>query len=104
MTIDDGIDEMTSYVDPVEVVASHADDQWIEAARGVIRHMSDGFDFIAEDIRIAVDGLGYSTTDHRALGSVIREANRTGQIEMTGKLRRAATSHGSFKPEWRRSR
>jgi hypothetical protein len=105
LTVFDGIEEMSSSAvgDPVDTVAAHANSEWVEWAREVIRDFGAGHRFIAEDVRVATDIAGFKTSDRRALGAVIRAASAAGEIEMTGQLRRAASSHGSHKPEWRRT-
>lgn len=88
--------------DAAEACAEKADADWRYHAEWLIRHMTPGATFLAEDIAAACSDHGFATSDSRALGHVILEAKRMGLIAASGEYRPAKSSNGSVKPVWRR--
>ena len=86
-----------------EACAEAASAEWVREAEYRIRLLPQGATFISEDIVLRLEGLGIATSDKRAMGGVIQRLRDEGVIVATGGARRAATSHGSYKPEWRRA-
>lgn len=79
-----------------------ADAAWSLAIERWILRRREGAEFIAEDAVLWAAAVGFTTTDSRAAGAIVKALSRRGAIEPTGKARRAKTSHGSLKPVWRR--
>ena len=86
-----------------DAASNAADAQWIREAEYRIRILPAGTTFISEDIVLRLEELGITTPDKRAMGGVIQRLKDEGVIVATGEARRARTSHGSYKPEWRRA-
>ena len=82
-------------------VASHADPDYLEAARWTIWTWPVDGTFLAEDIAARLEQRHVTTPDKRALGHVIRECQRRGWITSAG-YAPARSSHGSPKVRWRR--
>ncbi len=85
--------------------ARGANPEWLEAAQWVVRRLcSQQESFTADDIWARLKELpGVKTSDHRALGAVIRWAAREGMIEHTGVYRKSyrRVCHGRPMAVWR---
>lgn len=82
---------------------AHANAEWIEAAERFIQGMDTGERFMPDEIVAKLHGAGFVTHDAKAIGPLVLRMARAGFIEHSGQLRPVKTSHGSRRPEWRRT-
>lgn len=80
-----------------------ADASWRLAARLVVIAMPEGTWFLAEDVVCDVNERGFRTRNAKAIGHVLKSLAKAGLIRRTDEVRRARTSHGSYKPVWERT-
>ncbi len=79
----------------------NASPDWRRRAVEIIAAMDPGREFMAEDVTTRLASEGVTTHDPRAMGAVMRDAQRRGLAERIG-WAPAASSHGSPKVLWRR--
>ncbi|MDE2101509.1 MAG: hypothetical protein KGL39_29965 [Patescibacteria group bacterium] len=83
---------------------ARGDKHWCHAAEVLILALDPGTCFLAEDIVERLAFVGQHPADGRSMGAVMRSLSRAHLIEKSGRHLPARTSHGSYKPEWRRAR
>lgn len=83
-------------------VHENANEEWKVAADLTVRVFADrGAEFTADDVWDVMDRLPYSTHERRALGPILRTAQREGVIQNTGTFVRSRRRHKSPIPVWR---
>lgn len=79
----------------------HADDPWREYALHCVSVIAKRMDeFTVNDVRPLVDAGGFKTNDKRAMGGVIKEAQRRNWIASTGRIQPSKVGHGSNMTIW----
>lgn len=81
-----------------------ANAEWIKAAENEILALPRGREFLTEDIVEAIHEKGFTTSNKKAIGSLVRDMSRKGFIHPTGSGRQARTSNLALKPIWKRTR
>ena len=77
----------------VEQARRNADQVWRRTATEVLEQVAASRDhFTADDLWDLLEPLGLDTHDHRAMGSVLRDAARRGVITKTNTTRPSARS------------
>lgn len=83
-------------------VGENANEEWKIAAGLTVRVFADrGQEFTADDVWDVMERLPYETHDNRALGAIMRSAQRTGVIVNTGTFARSRRRHKAPIPIWR---
>lgn len=87
----------------IQQAETHAAPEWLLAARRVVWQLIQlGQPFSTDDVWDRLDQLDVHTHEHRALGSVMRNASRAGLIDQTGSYfkSRRPEAHSRPIPLW----